>query len=783
MTHRQLAFSLGHVLAVLIALALGAAAARAEPTIWDNGSISGTQDNLRNSVTISQRLYEDFVLGANTVLKNIYWSQHDHNGATYNSTEITIYAGLPQVGTLVYSATIVATRTANTSGSFFTNWDVGYDYAIEGLTVNLPAGTYWIGINQNHTGQSPGWDVTAGGPDTIPDSRVINFAFPPPGDTRLSRAFRLEGIAASDPQFPPTFDSTTLVLPPSDPEAQAISCGSAFDWPRGRTLVIDVVASDANSGDRVSMSATSNGGALPTGATFLPVGAAPGNPVTYRLTWTPEFTNAAVDQSYEFVFTATDGDSSSSDTTCQINVDVNKDRDGDSIPDLWELEGVPGVPDTDPCHLPSLGADVNQRDMFVEIDYLVGYMPSTQAIDKVKTAFAAYGIHLHVCVDDAIPLTSDLEVLGSGSASSYNWQEPTHPSGAADHFQELKDLHFDPAVNRVFRYCIYAKDLPGTASGVARGNGSQDFIVALGSFSGGVIEEAGTLMHELGHTLGLTHGGLDGSGQADLAWKPNYSSVMSYWYQRYGVGRNNGAAPLPNDPLGRTSVQIDFSPFALPELDERALNETAGLGPNAAGYKVRWMCGAVEKSQANGSAPIDWNCSGAATETSVLANVSRGLGPSAIDNNFQPAFGSPGGTPGLLGHDDWAALDFSGGGTIGAGDGGPPPPAPPAVTPLVELDVPTAANIKPPAPTGLVARAGRGSVRLRWNISGPLGDFTYNVYRGSGGNAPTLLASTQAAGYIDRRPPRGVLYTYHVTVVDTLSGESLLSTGVQVTAR
>jgi hypothetical protein len=42
--------------------------------------------------------------------------------------------------------------------------------------------------------------------------------------------------------------------------------------------------------------------------------------------------------------------------------------------------------------------------------------------------------------------------------------------------------------------------------------------------------QAGIFMHELGHALGLHHGGND-----DSNWKPNYLSIMNYFFQMGGV--------------------------------------------------------------------------------------------------------------------------------------------------------------------------------------------------------------------------------------------------------
>ncbi len=66
----------------------------------------------------------------------------------------------------------------------------------------------------------------------------------------------------------------------------------------------------------------------------------------------------------------------------------------------------------------------------------------------------------------------------------------------------------------------------------------QNFVVALGGFLDLATSsdvrlrfEAGTFMHELGHNLGLQHGGgLFGFGD-DTNYKPNYLSVMNYYNQ------------------------------------------------------------------------------------------------------------------------------------------------------------------------------------------------------------------------------------------------------------
>ena len=105
-------------------------------------------------------------------------------------------------------------------------------------------------------------------------------------------------------------------------------------------------------------------------------------------------------------------------------------------------------------------------------------------------------------------------------------------------------------------------------------------MVTLGSFSGsGTVaghtggvgstdEQAGTLMHEFGHLVGLRHGGDDA-----VNCKPNYRSVMSYNRQLSGsplVGRRLDYS-RSEDPVLADPTKTGF-------LNEASLNELVGLG-------------------------------------------------------------------------------------------------------------------------------------------------------------------------------------------------------------
>ncbi len=94
--------------------------------------------------------------------------------------------------------------------------------------------------------------------------------------------------------------------------------------------------------------------------------------------------------------------------------------------------------------------------------------------------------------------------------------------------------------------------------------------LTLGSWQDVTIEdEAGTFMHELGHTLCLKHGGGD-----NLNCKPNYYSVMNYTWQF----PNRNTWHIRNLELFNQSWRLDYSSSELLRLREAALFEAAGLG-------------------------------------------------------------------------------------------------------------------------------------------------------------------------------------------------------------
>ena len=385
------------------------------------------------------------------------------------------------------------------------------------------------------------------------------------------------------------------------------------------------------------------------------------------------------------------------------------DTDGDALPDDWETNGV----DTDgdgsvDLDLPGMGARPNHKDVFVELDFMPPHGFGAGGVSPVIDAFAdapvgnpdgTPGITLHVdngagsvmnpvngatwgsrSRQSSIP---HQDVLGSFAGSNYVWSA----------FDTLKAAHFPAERRTAFHYAISGHGHAGTISGIARGAPGADLLLTLGAgcqqLTGSdctmdADAQAGTLMHELGHNLGLRHGGGD-----DREYKPNYLSVMNYAFQLGGLTATDG------------STFLDYSRFGI-QLNEAALNEAQGLGVTSGPATdlltlIRCPNGSrVGRPVAAG--PVDFDCDGAASGT-VASDVTGDGAKTAL--------------PGFL---DWPALLFAGGAIGGAGA------APPAQTvsdepPLAELlaarealdEAVAAANRPPPGAGNPAGSSGTGA--------------------------------------------------------------------------
>ena len=327
----------------------------------------------------------------------------------------------------------------------------------------------------------------------------------------------------------------------------------------GGTLGVSYSASVGGVGRFPPLAFTLTGGALPPGLTLGADG---------RLSGTPTDPGAST-----FTVTATDATGAAAAQTFTLAVSLNPaaDTDGDGLLDVWEVNGIDGDGDGAP-DLFLRGADRLRKDLYVEIDGMTGRTDATTtpALDQVVAAFAAAPVS-NPDGSSGITLHLDQDELALPAGDWKGEAQPTvGPDGSAVRFRaryfgtpaERASPAALAAKARAYRYAVFAVEY-GTkgSSGQAYG---PNFIVTFGGAGrvGTLTEQAGTFMHEFGHTLGLKHAGAVSLPDN----RTDYRSVMSYAYQM--------GYPAKGSPAGRATPALAgfpaFSSSATPVYDDWA---------------------------------------------------------------------------------------------------------------------------------------------------------------------------------------------------------------------
>jgi hypothetical protein len=360
------------------------------------------------------------------------------------------------------------------------------------------------------------------------------------------------------------------------------------------------------------------------------------------------------------------------------DVCTSPDVDGDGLPDVAEVAGSTW----NELPLFDWGARVAQRDVFVEVDWLLptgfngsfdpGVQPRREALERIEQVFRGRGIFVHfdtgALFDPGPGLNPASFDLGGGNQQPWSCTVTLNNVPGATSFYRLKATHADVRRRLSFHYALFANALgdvtcANSGSGVS-GNAElpgNDFAIALGraglsvGSTNGLNQtinwQAATFMHELGHNLGLRHGGFE-----DANYKPNYLSIMNYYYQNDGLpvlGMNEGdryfreyvlygtcsGAPGLNSALllnrnrfaAPSAFALDYSDGSSIALNEAVLVESTGFG------RV-------------GSGPIDFNWNTVIDPNPVTANLN------ALNTLPRVCPRIAGGNEVLLDHNDWAAL-------------------------------------------------------------------------------------------------------------------------------
>ena len=361
-----------------------------------------------------------------------------------------------------------------------------------------------------------------------------------------------------------------------------------------------------------------------------------------------------------------------------ISVGSNGDIDGDGIPDGVERFGIKDDDGNVVLNMAALGADPCRKTIAVEIDYMAdgdhSHRPTDAAVAELVTAFdiapvdavtacpypgfprKPKGIDLIVIRDQQVPEQSTID----------------YPAGV----QAIRDASFDPLRRPYFHYSLWVHGFamsgrdPG-AQGVCcvDDNAGKDVVVALGNKyrdPGFDREQSGVFMHELGHALGLDHGGgreLDpacdpetADCQFEINCKPNYLSIMSYAFLKGVLNANvPGADRCVLETINNGACRIDYSRSALPRLRENELLESAGV--NDGDLLTIWSPdGGPTWKTARANGPINWdNDDPPNTNETVSVDINDLDSPEFLVRFCEA---SPGQV--LDGYDDWSNLKYRG---------------------------------------------------------------------------------------------------------------------------
>jgi Bacterial TSP3 repeat len=336
-----------------------------------------------------------------------------------------------------------------------------------------------------------------------------------------------------------------------------------------------------------------------------------------------------------------DGDGLCDDAEAAYGTDPNnKDTDGDGFSDAAEVLGMTVA--GSPVDLRYFGASPLHKDVFVYLDYYT--MPFAAGLTQITDAFAnapnanpdgTTGVNLHIVMGKQIASADQVANIIGPSSGDWSVVDP------------IKTKYFPARYAPIMHYVLFANQYDsGTSSGISRGIPAHDLLVTLGAWStpfGTQLQQAGTIMHELGHNLGLQHGGNEGRN-----FKPNYLSLMNYRYQVVGLFKN-----------GVDGV-LDYSRLQIGTVTENALVENNGMpavSPTTSTllsqYGAKFTTGLVNGT-VNG--PLDFNANGIYNTTTVTVDLD---GNGSTADSFNPS------------QNDWNALVFtgssSGGGSIGGG--------------------------------------------------------------------------------------------------------------------
>ncbi len=413
-----------------------------------------------------------------------------------------------------------------------------------------------VAINSTHA------FVGSWGDDDLGTDSGSVYVFDIPSGLQVAKVLASDG--ASGDKFGRSIwaSDTTLIAGAADDDDNGGSSGSAYLFDIATaTQLTKLTPGEGESSDRFGTAVAINNTAAIIGATGDDIGQS-------------GFPNFVSNSGAAYIFTG----------------DV--DSDGDGLYDDWELNGIPyfDAGDTEQRFMLP-GANPIHKDLFVEVDAMLGLNLSNTAVTLLQTAFSnapftnldgTLGINLHILRDttDILPLVVPMQTDGCWPLD--------FDLCRSDHFGTLLehgDARLLAAKAKAYRYCIIADSAAPTNIGGCGQRPGDNFVIFTGTRYNDE-QQAAVFMHELGHNLNLRHGGGD-----SINGKPNYPSVMNYAFSyRYNWNRRFWKLDFS---------RVDAGNFVT--LDESALNETVGIGTPGGTYRDVWLPFGVFEPDGNGN--------------------------------------------------------------------------------------------------------------------------------------------------------------------------------------
>ena len=292
----------------------------------------------------------------------------------------------------------------------------------------------------------------------------------------------------------------------------------------------------------------------------------------------------------------------------RTNTTTLVDSDKDGLPDIWEEEGVVLADGTE-IPLPDWGADPNRPDVFLQLNWMASeydtlgcdsnaarecananrtsYAPSTQSLDDLVDLFETHGINLHIDAGEHYTNIANYNERFGGQTIDY------------------RDVYFDPSQHEAFQLIDTINELgeranifrPGVLGDRLRAGSGATGLALVGDNSFYVANPGGragdrymrnSILHELGHTLGLTHWGAESRVEGIPEGSPmqaGYKSVMNYNHQ-FNYFNYSEQPYFANTPAGKVFIPADWDSLVLNSPRIGAYAESIGARADIAEVEV-----------------------------------------------------------------------------------------------------------------------------------------------------------------------------------------------------